>query len=150
MPEDGGETTWFNRNRRETVLSERKVRARILVAEDNVVNQRLIVSILRTQGYQTDIVSNGTKAVEAAGSGNYDLVIMDVQMPELSGLDATIRIREAERTGPHIPIIGLTAYALFGDREHMIEAGMNACLTKPVDRLELLDLISAHLKASHG
>ena len=131
-------------------MSVTKARARILVAEDNAVNQRLVVSILRNKHYDVEVVTNGVRAVEAARTGNYDLVIMDLQMPEMSGLDATIRIRESEGEVAQIPIIGLTAYAMIADRNQIAESGMNACLTKPIDSKELLSAISEHLAAARG
>lgn len=127
-----------------------KARARILVAEDNAVNQRLVVSILRNRQYDVEVVTNGLRAVEAARTGEFDLVIMDVQMPEMSGLDATARIRESEGAVSQIPIIGLTAYAMIADRSQILEAGMNVCLTKPVDSKLLLATIAEYLNAPRG
>lgn len=105
---------------------------RILVAEDNIVNQRVIVHILAQMGYKPDLVENGAEAVKAVESLFYDLIFMDVHMPEMNGLDATLRIRQL-RPGVGGPrIIALTADALVGDREKCLSAGMNDYLTKPI------------------
>jgi CheY-like chemotaxis protein len=104
--------------------------ARILVAEDNVVNQQVIRHLLGHLGHSVDVVSNGRAAVQAFETGGYDIIVMDCQMPEMSGYDAAIRIRQRE--AGHVPIIALTASALSGDRERCLEAGMDDYLTKPV------------------
>ena len=96
------------------------------------------------------MVTNGVWAVEAVRTGTYDLVIMDLQMAEMSGLEASIRIRESEGEVAQIPIIGLTAYAMIADRNQIAESGMNVCLTKPIDSKELLSAISEHLAAARG
>jgi len=108
----------------------------ILLAEDNQVNQRLATILLEGQGHRVTLASNGHEAVEAARSRRFDLVLMDVQMPHLDGLEATRLIRQSE-TG-HLPIIALTAHALKGDRERCLEAGMDGYVAKPLDldRLE--------------
>jgi CheY-like chemotaxis protein len=105
----------------------------ILLAEDNAVNQLVAVRMLERQGHVVEVVSDGEQAVEALGRGKFDLVLMDVQMPNLDGLEATERIREIERhTGEHLPILALTAHALKGDREKCLAAGMDGYLTKPI------------------
>ncbi|OAD76364.1 type IA hybrid histidine kinase, partial [Phycomyces blakesleeanus NRRL 1555(-)] len=115
----------------------------ILLAEDNVVNQKLAVRILEKFGHNVKIVPNGKLAVEAFESQKFDLILMDVQMPIMGGFEATQTIRRIERTsGPnrHIPIIALTAHAMIGDREKCLQAGMDEYVTKP---LRFPDLISA-------
>ncbi len=119
-------------------LAEQRARPRILVAEDNVVNQKLAVRMLERLGYQPDIVSNGQDALTAFERDTYAAIVMDCQMPVLDGYEATRRIREQEqrpdasRTRAHIPIIALTANAMPGDRERCKAAGMDDYLTKPV------------------
>jgi signal transduction histidine kinase/CheY-like chemotaxis protein/HPt (histidine-containing phosphotransfer) domain-containing protein len=111
---------------------------RVLLAEDNPVNQRVAMRLLTTRGHHVTVVDNGRAAVDAVGREVFDVVLMDVQMPEMGGLEATaaIRAREAQ-TGGHIRIVAMTAHALMGDRERCLEAGMDGYLAKPVDRLQL-------------
>ncbi len=106
---------------------------RILVAEDNPVNQRVATAMLKRRGHQVTIAGNGAEAVRCAATQLFDAVFMDVQMPELDGLEATQAIRRAEAgTGRHLPIIAMTAHAMNGDRERCLAAGMDDYLTKPV------------------
>jgi CheY-like chemotaxis protein len=117
---------------------------RILLAEDNVVNQQLAVSILRKQGHTVVVAGNGREALKALESAapKFDLILMDVQMPELGGLEATAVIRDKEKaSGTHIPIVALTAHALKGDRERCLEAGMDAYLSKPVQPEKLRKIV---------
>jgi PAS domain S-box-containing protein len=115
----------------------------ILVAEDNEVNQLVFTQILGETGYSFEIVSNGKLAVEAHRTRNPRMILMDVSMPEMSGLDATAAIRDREKVdGGHVPIIGVTAHALKGDRERCLEAGMDDYLSKPISPRALLDKIS--------
>jgi two-component system sensor histidine kinase/response regulator len=106
---------------------------RILVAEDNPVNQRLAERILQKMGHQVTLASSGTAAVAQWSSGEFDLIFMDVQMPEMDGFEATraIRVRELT-TGGHVPIVAMTARAMLGDREACLEAGMDDYVSKPV------------------
>ena len=108
---------------------------RVLVVEDNTVNQIVAVRLLQNLGYKCDVAANGVEAIQALLSLPYDVVLMDCQMPELDGFQATLRIRELEKTGElqtHIPIIGLTANAMQEDRERCARAGMDDYVTKPV------------------
>ncbi len=107
---------------------------RILVAEDNYVNQVVVSALLARQGHKAVTVTTGAAAVEALVSDHFDLVMMDIQMPEMDGYEATRRIREREQTtGGHIPIIAMTANALKGDRELCLAAGMDDYVAKPID-----------------
>ncbi|MGE5452106.1 MAG: ATP-binding protein [Acidobacteriota bacterium] len=111
---------------------------KILLAEDNVVNQKLAVSLLEHLGHKVDVVADGAQAVERVSQGHYDLVLMDMQMPQMSGLDATRAIRLREQGGVrHQPIVAMTANAMAGDRERCMQAGMDGYVSKPVlvDRL---------------
>jgi signal transduction histidine kinase/ligand-binding sensor domain-containing protein/DNA-binding response OmpR family regulator len=106
---------------------------RVLVAEDNLVNQRLVAAMLKKEGHTVTIVDNGRDAVDAATKTPYDAILMDVQMPEMNGFDATTAIRAHEhQTGRRTSIIALTAHAMRGDRERCLEAGMDGYLSKPV------------------
>ena len=114
----------------------------ILLAEDNIVNQRVAVSILEKRGHVVQPVNNGKEALAALACEHFDLVLMDVQMPEMDGLEATAAIREMEQqSGRHIPIIAMTAHAMKGDRERCLDAGMDDYLAKPVDAKALMEVL---------
>jgi PAS domain S-box-containing protein len=115
-----------------------KAAARVLVAEDNAVNRRVVASMLEGLGHHVEVAANGAEAVEACRRSAYDLVLMDRQMPEMDGLRATVLIREQEGPTRRTPIVALTASALAGERERCLAAGMDDYLTKPV-RLQVLD-----------
>jgi CheY-like chemotaxis protein len=115
---------------------------RILLAEDNAVNRQLVTALLAKRGHASVSVVNGREAVAAVANGRFDLVLMDVQMPEMDGLQATAAIRKAEEgTGTHVPIVALTAHAMKGDREACLAAGTDEYLSKPVNAPELFALI---------
>ena len=104
----------------------------VLVAEDGLVNQKLVLELLHKHGHRVSIVGNGRDAVEACTADPPDIVLMDVQMPDMDGLDATRQIRVYERhTGRHVPIVAMTAHAMKGDRERCLEAGMDEYVSKP-------------------
>jgi len=117
---------------------------RILLAEDSLVNQKVAVALLGKWGHDVTVVNNGREAITAVAAQTFDLVLMDVQMPEMDGLEATDAIRAREKsTGKHIPIIAMTAHALKGDRERCLEAGMDAYVAKPIHARELFDTMQA-------
>jgi CheY-like chemotaxis protein len=117
---------------------------RILVAEDNAVNRLLVTALLTKRGYTVITAVNGREALAAVTRDAFDLVLMDVQMPEMDGLEATAAIRKLEAvTGAHVPIIALTAHAMKGDREICLAAGMDEYLSKPIDAEQLFALVEA-------
>ncbi|MGE4504280.1 MAG: PAS domain S-box protein [Desulfovibrionaceae bacterium] len=117
--------------------------ARILLAEDNLLNQEFLTHFLREAGAEVDVAENGRLALEMLAAKRYDLVLMDVQMPEMDGLAATqlLRGHDGSAFDPDIPVVALTAYAMKGDRERMLAAGMNEYLSKPVKMDELFALV---------
>ena len=124
-------------------------RARILAAEDNPVNKKLISRLLEKEGYQADIVANGVEALAAVARERYDLILMDCQMPEMDGYEATTAIRAAEAgTARRVPIIALTASAMEQDRERCLAAGMDDHLTKPVKAEDLRTMLERWIPAA--
>jgi PAS domain S-box-containing protein len=115
---------------------------RVLLAEDNAVNQRLAVSVLEKWGHEVAVAHNGREAVEALAQDRFDLVLMDMQMPEMDGFEATAFVRAKERAeGGHVPIVAMTAHAMKGDRERCLAGGMDGYVSKPFRRAELLAAI---------
>ena len=115
---------------------------RILLAEDNLVNQKLAQRAIQKMGHEIVVVENGRLAVEAAANGHFDVILMDLQMPEMDGFEATAAIRRLELdTGRHTPVIAMTAHAMHGDRENCLRAGFDDYISKPVDLLALARLI---------
>jgi CheY-like chemotaxis protein len=117
---------------------------RILLAEDNPVNQKVAARMMEKRGYLVTVVANGREAIEAHERQRFDLILMDVQMPELDGLEATRRIREREQTtGEHVPILALTAHAMLSDRERCLAAGMDEYLSKPFQSEDLAQAVDS-------
>jgi signal transduction histidine kinase/DNA-binding response OmpR family regulator len=117
----------------------------ILLAEDNVVNQRVALRILEKRGHRVVVANNGADALKALDQHDFDVVLMDVQMPEMGGFEAARKIRERERGGGvHIPIIAMTAHAMNGDRERCLEAGMDDYISKPIRAAALLELVGRY------
>ena len=114
---------------------------RVLLAEDNVVNQKVVLGILSTRGHAVTVVDNGRDAVAAVRAGRFDVVLMDVQMTEMDGFEATAAIRALDETRRGVPIIAMTAHAMRGDRERCLAAGMDGYVPKPVDARILIDLV---------
>jgi CheY-like chemotaxis protein len=120
--------------------------ARLLMAEDNVVNQKLAVAVLEKWGHTVTVVSDGRSALAAVSREEFDLVLMDVQMPNMDGLVATAEIRASERhTGGRVPIVAMTARTMPGDRERCLEAGMDAYVGKPLELEELFTVLESTL-----
>jgi two-component system sensor histidine kinase/response regulator len=133
-------------------LAEAKRRVRILLVEDNIVNQKLAVRLLEKMGYRSDAVGNGKEAVEALEMVPYDVVLMDVQMPEMDGYEATrvIRNPQSKVQNHDVPIVAMTANAMKGDRERCLEAGMDDYLSKPIQPQKLLEVIQTFLRQSRS
>jgi CheY-like chemotaxis protein len=114
----------------------------ILLAEDNTINQRLAIRLLERAGYVVTLAENGQEAVAAYERQPFDAILMDVQMPDMSGFDATQQIRDIEqRRNRHTPIIAMTAHAMTDDRERCLAAGMDGYLTKPIDAKLLFETL---------
>jgi signal transduction histidine kinase len=122
-------------------------RLRILLAEDNRVNQLLVLRLLEGRGHEVTVAGDGRKAVDEAAQGNFDLILMDVQMPEMDGLEAARILRER---GVRAPIIAMTAHAMQGDRDRCLSAGMDAYVTKPIQPEEMFEAIQDAVTASRG
>jgi CheY-like chemotaxis protein len=116
--------------------------ANILLAEDNLVNQRVAAGLLARRGHKVTVANNGREALEALEREPFDLILMDVQMPEVGGLEATALIRARElKTGQRTRIVAMTAHAMTGDRERCLEAGMDGYLSKPINQALLFEVV---------
>jgi len=123
-------------------VAETRRALRILLADDGLINQKVACELLKRRGHEVVVVNNGREAVEAVGRDAFDLVLMDVQMPEMDGFEATAAIRHKEQsTGHHMQIVAMTAHALKGDRERCLEAGMDAYLSKPIKPKILYEML---------
>ena len=123
------------------VLRESKGRLNVLLAEDNPVNQKLATRLLQKMGHSVTVVGNGRQALAAFMKNQFDVILMDIQMPEMDGFEATAAIREREKSqvGSHVPILAMTAHAMAGDRERCLEAGMDGYVSKPINVQELVE-----------
>jgi CheY-like chemotaxis protein len=132
---------------RHSLAEERRRQGRILIVEDNAVNQRVAQRLLERLGYRAEVVGNGLEAVKALELAPYDVVLMDVQMPEMDGFEATRVIRDPQSAvrDHEVPIIAMTAHAMKGDREKCIEAGMDDYVAKPVGSAALAEAIERRL-----
>jgi CheY-like chemotaxis protein len=123
-------------------LNESRRKLRVLLAEDNAINQKLAVHLLEKHGHSVAVASDGIEALAAVQAGEFDLILMDVQMPNMSGLEAAAAIRTLERgTGKHIPIVAMTAHAMKGDQERCLEAGMDGYISKPIQPERMMEVI---------
>jgi TMAO reductase system sensor TorS len=143
--ETAPERTQIRPEERSSARMPASVPLRILLAEDNVVNQRVALRILEKEGHLVSVAGNGQQALAEFQQNEFDLILMDVQMPEMDGFEATAAIRESERTtSTHIPIIAMTAHALKGDQEQCLAAGMDDYLSKPIHARELVEIVQKH------
>ncbi len=126
---------------RHTIAEQKRRSVRILLVEDNPMNQKLAVALLKRAGYSVDAVENGAKAIQVLKHTTYNLILMDVQMPEMNGFEATQVIREREGDRKHTPVIAMTAHAMKGDKERCLKAGMDDYISKPIEPQELIDAI---------
>jgi len=142
-PTGGAEDTVARPTKRAKLPSGTPLRPlTILLAEDNVINQRVAVRVLQKAGHTVAVAMNGREVLDVIGTTRYDVVLMDIQMPEMDGWEATRAIRAAEQTtGGHLPIVAMTAHAMKGDRERCLAAGMDDYVSKPIDTAELLRVI---------
>jgi CheY-like chemotaxis protein len=130
-------------------LRETKKCLRILLAEDNVVNQRLAVRLLEKQGHSVEVANNGREALRWVDQNSFDVALLDIQMPEMDGFEATAAIREREQsTGEHLPIIAMTAHAMQGDREHCLAVGMDGYIAKPIQPGRLFEVLEEVVSSS--
>jgi CheY-like chemotaxis protein/HPt (histidine-containing phosphotransfer) domain-containing protein len=133
-------------------IATRSGALRILLAEDSLVNQKLALGLLSRQGHQVFVANNGREALAAAETHQFDLVLMDVQMPELDGLDATraIRLREQATGGPRVKIVAMTAHAMTGDKDRCLAAGMDGYISKPIRAADLFATIDQVMADTPG
>jgi two-component system CheB/CheR fusion protein len=117
-------------------------RLRVLLAEDNEINQQLTMEFLERRGHAVELARNGLEVLSALERERFDIILMDVQMPEMDGFQATAAIREREKTtGGHMPIVAVTGYAMKGDKQRCLDAGMDAYICKPIRSAELFEVL---------
>ena len=129
-------------------LGQEITSASILIAEDNPVNQKVAVRLVEKMGHLAYVVNNGAEVLEALRSSRFDLILMDCQMPLVDGFEATVQIRGLEVSLGHVPIIAMTANAMYGDRERCLAAGMDDYISKPVAYETLRNIIVKWLEGS--
>ena len=118
---------------------------RILLAEDNEVNQQVALEFLEMRGHRVRITANGIEALACLETERFDVILMDVQMPQMDGFQATAAIREKEKTTrDHVPIIAMTGYAMKGDRQRCLDAGMDSYICKPIRSKELFEIVESY------
>ena len=123
----------------------RDKKLKVLVTEDEAINRMYITTILERNGWEIQEASDGLEAIEYIENNNFDVVLMDISMPKLNGIDATMKIREEEKDGEHLVIIALTAHAFPSDRKKFLEAGMDDVVVKPLNEETLIDVISKYV-----
>jgi CheY-like chemotaxis protein len=133
-----------NPNSKNEFQAERNHALSILMAEDNLINQKVLLRMLNKLGYSADVACNGLEVLQALERQPYDVILMDVQMPEMDGLEATRAIRKRWAFTDQPKIIAITAHALEGDRERCLAAGMNDYISKPVEMEELQAFLEYH------
>ncbi len=122
----------------------------VLIAEDNYINQKLMRKLLQKLGYKCDIVDDGAKVVDLLQEKQFDIILMDIQMPVMDGYEATRKIRESEKyNGRHIPIVAVTAFAMERDRQLAYEAGMDDFLPKPFSKNDFYYVIEKHIRSKN-
>ena len=139
------------RHRETATVAKRAVpraRARVLVVEDQLINQRVAAGLLEKRGLHVDVAADGRQAIELHAAGDYAVIFMDCQMPELDGYEATAEIRRREASGERTPIVAMTAHALTGDRERCLEAGMDDYLSKPVRAADIDAVLARFLQGT--
>ncbi len=132
-----------------TIIEERRKNVNILIVEDNPINQKMTSIMLKKAGYKVDIAENGRIAVDIIDKNNYDIIFMDIQMPEIDGLEATRIIRQKEGINKHSTIIAMTANAMKGDREKCLDAGMNDYISKPINPQDMFGIIDKWIRAKY-
>jgi CheY-like chemotaxis protein len=128
-----------------STMEQTKYSGRVLIAEDNPANQLLIQTLLTKMGVQTALACDGAEAVEKASAASFNLILMDVQMPKLNGLEATLILR---KKGNLTPIVALTAHAMEGDRQKCLDAGCDNYLSKPINKIKLAEVLQTYLISS--
>ncbi len=126
-------------------MKSKEIKKHVLLVEDNLLNQKFALAVLKLKGYTADLAENGKIGVELFEKNEYDVILMDIQMPIMNGVEATKKIRELEKANswPRINIIAVTAYAMPGDEERFIQAGIDRYIAKPYKGDELIALIQA-------
>ena len=136
---------------RHTLAEARKRKVRILIAEDNAVNQNLILRLMEKIGYRADAVANGKGAIKAVETTPYDLVLLDIQMPDMDGFETALFIREQEKqTGRRVPIVAMTEHSMKIDRERCEKSGIDDCVSKPIHPQELYDVVEKQVEPWGG